>query len=316
VRVSRRWFEIRAALLALLATVRLPVTAAPPKARPVLRIPFWPAAGSQIDEKSLKASIDGVDARIVGLCWPGEDLLVILVVDLVEDLALADLVKQSLVESVNASPERVYVAVMRSQDGLRVLADPTPDHAAISSTIQDITVTGKAGLLETAESALQLGDAVAAKSGIRVAIFFVTDSSVSNYREDFTNPVINSSDSRDISRTFPEGLIREKISKMEAVIAQRQTPLFILHDIYRSDRLNEAYQAGLLELAVTTGGTAAFCRSSAEIQPDVARLWSQITSLHTLTVQLPEMIRRSFEVKLDGGDTAINYRARFTVKEK
>ncbi len=303
-----------AALLVLYSTSGRITGAAPPKPRPSIRIPIWPDSGGKLEQKNLKATIDGGEAHVLGLQRPGEDLLVILVMDLVEDLALADLVKQTLVESVKALPEHVYVAVMRSQDGLEVLADPTPDRESLAATIQGISVTGKAGLLETVETALQLGDSIAAKSGIRVVIYFVTDSSVSNYREDFTNPVINSSDSRDISRTFPEGLIREKISKMEGLISQRQTPLFILHDSYRSDRLNEAYQAGLLELAVVTGGTAIFCRSSAEIQPSDRRLWSQITSLFMLTVQLPEKVRRNLEVKIDAGDTPVTYRTRFTVK--
>jgi len=213
-------------------------------------------------------------------------------------------------------PEKAYMAVMRSQDGLQVLTDPTPDRAAINAAIQGISVTGKAGFLETVETALQVADSIAVKSGIRVAVYYVTDSSVSNYREDFTNPVINSSDSRDISRTFPEGLIREKISKMEGVLLQRQTPLFILHDDYRSDRLNEAYQGGLTELSVNSGGTAIFCRSRAEIQPAAAKIWAQITSLFTATVQLPERVRRNCDVKLDGGDTALTHRTHFTIKEK
>lgn len=301
-------------VLALLLALEPLSGAAPPKPRPVLRIPVWTSSNGTLAINQFKATVDGASAKILGLQQPGQDLLVILVMDLVGDLTLADVVKQSLTDSIKALPGHVYVAVMRAQDGLQVLTDPTPDSSVLASTIQGVSVTGTAGLLETVETALELADSITAKSGIRAAVYFVTDSSVSNYREDFTNPVINSSDSRDISRTFPEGLIREKISKMENLVLQRQTPLFILHDAYHSDRLNEAYQSGLLELAVVTGGTAIFCRSSAEIQPSNAKLWAQMTSAYMLSVQLPEKIRHTFEVKIDAGGAAVTYRARFTIK--
>lgn len=313
-RIRRRWPLAAAAILALVWNSWPAAGAAPPKPRPVLRIPIWPGNGGTLEADKLSATIDGAKAKILGIEKPGEDLLVILVMDLVGDLALADTVKQSLIDSIKAMPARVQVAVMRAQDGLQVLADPTPDAPALAAAIQAVSVTGYAGLLETVETALKLGDSVSEKSGIRVAVFYVTDGAVSSYREDFTNPVINSSDSRDISRTFPEGLIREKISKMEGLLLQRQTPLFILNDVYRSDRRNEAYQSGLLELAVATGGTAIFCRSSAEIQPSVAKLWSQITSLAVLRVQLPEKIRRNFDVKIDTGGAPATYRSHFTIK--
>lgn len=280
----------------------------------MLRIPIWPGNGGTLEADKLSATIDGAKAKIVSLEKPGEDLLVILVMDLVGSLSLADTVKQSLIDTLKSMPAHVSVAVMRAQDGLQVLTDPTPDASVLAATIQAVSVTGNAGLLETVETALKLGDLVSEKSGIRVAVCYLTDGAVSSYREDFTNPVINSSDSRDISRTFPEGLIREKISKMEGLLLRRQTPLFILHDSYRSDRLNEAYQAGLLELAVSTGGTAIFCRSSGEIQPSIAKLWSQITSLAVLSVQLPEKIHRSVEVKIDTGGPPATYRSHFTIK--
>ena len=90
---------------------------------------------------------------------------------------------------------------------------------------------------------------------------YITDSEVRNYREDFTNPVINSSDSRDLSRKFPEGLIREKISRTDEALAAFQTPVFIIHIAYSAERLTRRTRTGLLQLATTTGGSATFCRS-------------------------------------------------------
>ena len=145
-----------------------PAAAAPPKPRPTIRVPFWPTTASvKLDEKVLKATVDGVETKVLNVRRPGEELLIILIVDLVEDLTLADLVKQSLAEAVNTLPEKAFMAVMRSQDGLQVLVDPTADRAALNAAIQGISVTGKAGFLETVETALQVADSIAVKSGIR-----------------------------------------------------------------------------------------------------------------------------------------------------
>src|SRR5205085_12277780 len=100
-------------------------------------------------------------------------------------------------------PDNVHITILRAQDGLRVAIDPTADREALENALTDLPINGKSGLLDTIEAAAQLADSVAAKSNVRVAILYVSDSDVRNYREDFTNPVINSSDSRDLSRRFP-----------------------------------------------------------------------------------------------------------------
>src|SRR5262245_44138684 len=116
---------------------------------------------------------------------------------------------------------------MRAQDGLAVIADPSHDRIASAAAIRALPVSGKAGLLDTVETAAGIADAVLAKALVRVAVLYVTDSDVRNYREDFSNPVINSSDSHDLSRRFPEGLVQERITRLEQRLASMQTPLFI-----------------------------------------------------------------------------------------
>jgi len=75
-----------------------------------------------------------------------------------------------------------------------VLADPGTDRAAAVSAVRDLPVSGKAALLDCVETVTQLADSILAKTAVRVAVFYLTDSDPENYREDFTNPVINSSD--------------------------------------------------------------------------------------------------------------------------
>ena len=73
------------------------------------------------------------------------------------------------------------------------------------------------------------------------------------------------------------------------MLATRQAPLFVVHLRYRGDRLGEAYQNGLKQLAEVTGGTAIFCRSSEEIAERhcIARSAS-ITSSYSVTLALPQ----------------------------
>ena len=123
-------------------------------------------------------------------------------------------------------------------------------------------------------------------------MLFITDSDVGNYREDFTNPTINWTDSGDVSRRFRDGLIREKISKLDASLEAVETPVFILHLAYRTDTLNQAYQTGLMTLAATTGGSSYFCRSQTEIADAMGKAFEAITSQYSLTVALPGVCPR------------------------
>ena len=129
---------------------------------------------------------------------------------------------------------------------------------------------------------------------MRVAVFYITDSDPENYREDFTNPVINSSDTHDLSRKFPEALVQDKISKVAAVLAERQAPLFVVHLRYRSDRLGEAYQNGLKQLAEVTGGSAIFCRSErGDRRMPIDRALGLITSSYSVSLAVPELRSKS-----------------------
>ena len=288
-----------------------------------IRVPVWAEAadaappGARLAAKELSATLGGVESRVVDVKGPGDDLMLVVVLDLAGDLSLAEGAKEALAADIEKLPPRSTVAVMRAQDGAKVLADPGADRAAAVTAVRDLPVSGKAGLLNTAETVMHLADSILAKTSVRVAVLYVTDSDPENYREDFTNPVINSSDTHDLSRRFPEALIQEKISKVAAALTQRQTPLFVVHLRYRSDPLGEAYQGGLKQLAEVTGGNAIFCRSSEEIADAIHRALGLITSSYTVTVELPDLRSRSFDLRLDaGGKFSLTYRTRFVLKER
>jgi hypothetical protein len=254
-------------------------------------------------------------ARVVALRGPKDGLVVLLVLDLAGDPPAAETAKKALSASLDEMPANCYFALLRAQDGLRVLVDPTPRRQDIQTALESLPVSGKAGLLDTLETAAQIGEAILDKSAVRVAVFYVTDSSIYNYQDDYTNPVINSSDSRDMSRVFPEGLVKDKISKLAANLSAYSPPLFIVHLSYQSDRLNEAYQSGLMSLAAESGGASAFCRSMAEIPASIDKIMRIIAGSYVAEIELPRKPLKSVQLELEG-EARLNYRTRFTFKEK
>lgn len=284
----------------------------------LLRVPLTAEvaeSGAWLNAGDFTAEISGAGkGQVVRARTPADDLLLMVVLDVVGDLSLVDRARHTLAEVFKQLPPAVQVALFRAQDGLSVMLDPTADREALEKVLLAWPVNGKAGLLDTIEAAAGLADAIGVKSTVRIAVLYVTDSNVRNYREDFTNPVINSSDSRDLSRRFPEGLVREKISKIKNRLLRSQVPISIVHLAYSSERLNEAYQSGLLELANVTGGGAAFCRSASEIPDAVAREIAHIAGQYQLFVQLPAKTPKSVTLTLESGDRSLSYRSTYVLR--
>ncbi|HWQ57155.1 MAG TPA: VWA domain-containing protein [Bryobacteraceae bacterium] len=302
----------------LLFAMCFPYMAAPPT-RPAqrIRVPVW-VDGTPVESigvKDFNARLAGKALKVLDVKGPADDLIVLAVVDLTGDLAYVTPAKSALETAVKKLGPRAWVGLLRAQDGLRVLVDPTADREALAQAIESVPVSGKAGLLDTVETAARIADGILAKSNVRVAVLYITDSDIENYREDYTNPVINSSDSRDLSRRFPEVLVHEKISKLEASLAGRQSPLFVVQLRYFGNRLNEAYRNGLERLARVTGGAGVFCRSDAEIPGAVDHVMGLISSYYSVTVALPERRADTLQLQLEhGGGRTLNYRARFVLK--
>jgi hypothetical protein len=283
--------------------------AEPKAAQAELLVPAWTNGGGE-----LAASVNGAAGKVRGVLGPESDLLILLVLDLAGDLATADPARRALVSAIEGLPENAWVAVMRSQDGLRTVADPAAEREPAVTAIQTMGISGRAGLLDTVETAAELAERLMERRTVRVAVLYVTDSSISNYREDYTNPVVNSSDGRDMSRRFPEGLVKEKIRQLEARLSAKQAPVFIVHLDYRSDRLNEAYQTGLITLASATGGTAAFCRSLAEIPSAIEGAFASIRSMSLVTVELKPGKAKQVDVTLTAAGEPLRHRTRYLMK--
>ena len=298
------------------------LTAASPPSRPPtqIHIPVWfDPPPKCLTEQNLKVTLNGKPTAISRILDPSSDLVILLVLDVTGDISFIDPAKRALIEQVDALPANAWVGLLRAQDGLSVIADPTPDRRVISDAIQSLPVTGKPGLLDTVASVAGLANGILCKTRVRTAILYVTDSDVYNYREDFTNPVINSSDPHDLSRRFPEALIQEKISRLQSQISADEAPLFIVHLRYRSSRMNQAYQNGLKTLSEFTAGYGSFCRSDAEIPDAIQKVFTYIRSSWFLSLNLPKRAPAAIQVRLqlpEYKQSHMAYRARLSLKAR
>ena len=265
---------------------------------------------------SFKAKLNRKDVRIARVLTPSDPLMLMVVLDLTGDLSAIETAKDALIGAIEKLPPSVTVAVLRAQDGLSVLADPGADRGAAIAAIHGLTVSGRPGLLDTLQPVERIADSIGRKSQVRVAVLYITDSNVAEYREDFTNPVINSSDPHDLSRRFPEALIQEKMSKLRTLFSGYQTPLHVVQLIYRSDRLNEAYQNGLKQLSENLIGSSDFCRTRSDIPDSIQRTIDSIVAGYSLIIPIPDHTPPTSQVEVTAGDAPLVYRPRLELKEK
>ncbi len=304
---------LRRRLLGLLTALALP--AAEKTASPIglrCRVTAW-MGDPPLDPASLKAAVEGREAKIAAIRAPDSPLLLHVVLDLTGDLSLISPAREALKSALQELPENVWFSLLRAQDGLRVLSDPGPSRADAIAKLDALEITGRAGLLETIEPAEALAERILRRVPIRTAVLFLTDSSIYNYREDYTNPVVNPSDSRDLSRRFPEALIREKTAKLATALNVFDVPVFIHHLAWLRDTLNSAYQTGLQQLAEATGGSVAFSRAPGDIPGDVGQMLKKITSHWAVDLELPAGTPRTYTVQLIAEGREIQYRTRFTL---
>lgn len=304
-----------ATALTMLCVALAPLTAEPPppaKNPPAagIRVPFWFAEGESPKAPDMKLFVNGQPAKVTRLLSQSDDLLLLLVLDWAGDLTLVDPARSALLAELQKLPPNVSVALLRAQDGLRVLVDPQESREKLIETLQTLPVSGRAGLLNSIESAQLLGDRVASKARVRVAVLFISDGTIGNYREDYTNPVVNSSDSGDMSRRFPEALIKEKIRQIAARLNHGDTPVFAVQLNYYTDRLNTAYQTGILDLAAASGGAAEFCRSLVEIPAAITKSMQAIISLHRVDAEWRPGKQKQLDVSLEAEGRKLQFRAR------
>ncbi|MGD0125681.1 MAG: hypothetical protein ABSF46_10000 [Terriglobia bacterium] len=282
-------------------------------------IPAWVEANDCSLPPKFAAALNGKAVPVRAQVGPGSDQVILVVLDLTGDLTLVEAAKQALIAEVSKLAPNAWVGLLRTQDGLHVLADPGASRESLIDAIRSLSNSTEPDLLETAQAALTLADGIMRRSPVRVSVLYITDGSIYSYRDDYTNPVINESDPHDLSRRFPEALINAKVSKLVEASSSLQAPLFAVHLNYRRDRLNIAYQNGLETLADATGGKGAICRSEAEIPEAISAMFARISNAWRLTLALPTRIHYNILIHLSApcGDEElrVSWRTRLRPKE-
>jgi len=282
-------------------------------------IPAWIETKDCPLPPKFEATLNGRPVPITAQLGPTSDQVILVVLDLTGDLSLVEAAKQAVAAEISKLPRNAWVGLLRTQDGLHVLADPNADRQPLIDAVRSVSTSNEPDLLETVLSALSLADGIMRKSPVRVAVLYITDGSIYSYQQDYSNPVINESDPHDLSRRFPEALINDKISKLVEDSSSLEAPLFIVHLNYRRDRLNVAYQNGLETLADATGGRSDVCRSVAEIPEAISSMMARISSAWRLTLAVSSKIHYNIQIRLSApcpeGYVRISWRAHFRPKE-
>src|SRR5687768_12080598 len=97
-----------------------------------LRVPVSSDEEAELRATDLRAFIESSKAApVVRVRTPKDDLLLMVVMDVVGDLAYVQPAKSALAAVFQALPENVHVTILRAQGGLRVVIDPTADRDAL-----------------------------------------------------------------------------------------------------------------------------------------------------------------------------------------
>lgn len=259
---------------------------------------FW----NEGKRQSFKIFLDETEAPIKNFQAPQSSTILFVVFDTVADITRVDEARSALQESLSNLNEQYWVALIRAQDGLSVLQEPTADRKLLNEKIHSIQVTGKAGLLDTLEPISEIATAMLQKAAVRLAVLYITDSGIANYRADYLNPVINSSDSGDLSRRFSDRAVQERISRLSESLSRFTVPIYVLHLAQRGDALNLAYQSGLERIAADSGGAALLCRTNDEIRPGLETLMNRIRASYLVAVEQPNTKRQAVKIRVEAQD--------------
>jgi hypothetical protein len=249
--------------------------------------------------QDFKLFLNDEEMAVKGFYGPQSPTIYLVVFDTVVDLSRVDQARSVLADGLKELPSNHWVGILRSQDGLRVIQEPTADLETLVAQIRSIQVTGKAGLLDTLQPVSELATGILKKTGVRICVLYITDSGIANYRADYLNPVINASDSGDLSRRFSDRAVQEQITRISQSLARYTIPIFILHLEYRPDTLNLAYQSGLERIATASGGQALLCRTVDEIVPGLQSLLGRMKATNFLGVDLPAKGKKSYRVRIE-----------------
>ena len=236
----------------------------------LFKLPIWldvrgERADADLRASDLKITIGKSPVTVSAVKGPSSPTLLFVAIDTVGDIAYINTARKTLAEEIDTLGSQFWVGLISAQEQMQILQEPTADRPLLERKIEDLTQIGKAGLLESIQPISYLATGVLLNSEVRVAIIFITDSDIGNYRADYLNPPVNASDSRDLSRRFAGRALQEKISRVAGLMAHAQAPVFIVHLDPGLDPLNRSYHNGLKQLAESTGGHCLLSKTSGDI---------------------------------------------------
>ena len=256
------------------------------------KVPIWMRQGDNSFQTDLKAGGfqllgDRVPLKISSFLPPESPTLLFVVSDTVGEIGNINQARMALRRELVKLGPQYWVGLISAQEHLTVLQDPTPDRELVLSKIEALTEIGKAGLLESIEPVADFTTGILSRSNVRVAVIFITDSDIGNYRTDYLNPPVNASDSRDLSRRFAGRALQEKISRMVTTLAKFQAPIFIVHIDPGRDPLNRTYQNGLKQFAEAVGGQLFLSKTVGDIPAVVQEAFKWVESFYLLGLTVP-----------------------------
>lgn len=271
-------------------------------------VPFWVLKDGapvqpRIGREDLSIFAGPEPLRITRQEQPGTPTFLFLAFDLVEDQAPINTAKQALAEKVGKLGPEYWVGLIEVQETLSVIQDPTKDKRLLLKKIQQSRQFGKAGLLESVQALADFSSSLMRKSSVRVAVILVTDSDVANYRTEYSNPTINRSDSRDLSRRFQGRALQEEISRLSTAMVRFPVPLLVVHVAPGRDSLNRTYQNGLVQVTGAAGGRLFLSKSTGDIPRTLQEAFEWADSFYAVEFEVPPRPSGLFEIEAKLGAT-------------
>ena len=258
------------------------VLLAPFASAELLKTPVW----SEAPPHALEVLIDGEPVPVRSVQTPDDELVLLLVMDVVKRADRVDAAREAIVRKLTELGPKYYAGVLSAQDGLEVRQDPTRGRGKLRRKLEGLVVRGVPGLLDVVGQASEIADQTLLAADVRLAVLFLTDGEIEDYRGDYTIPVVNPSDRRDLSRRFGAQLILERIRSTVDALESAQVPLFFLHLARQYDELNEVYQNGISEFARVTGGSALFAQGLQEVPALVNQILDEIAGHSVVTIEV------------------------------
>ena len=255
---------------------------AAPAGAELLKTPVW----SEAPPHAFEVLIDGEPVPVRSVQTPDDELVLLLVMDVVKRADRVDAARDAIVRKLTELGPKYYAGILSAQDGLEVRQDPTRGRGRLRRKLEELDVRGVPGLLDVIEQTSQIADRTQIAANVRLAVLFLTDGEIEDYRGDYTIPVVNPSDGRDLSRRFGSQLILERIRSTVDALESAQVPLFFLHLARQYDDLNEVYQNGISEFARVTGGTALFAQGLQEVPALVNQVLDEIAGHSVVSIEL------------------------------